>query len=337
MSAYDLVASTFVTLQSFLVDKETSRRLYAVGNTTTCNFLGWGFQFSCGTFLYFGAVSTYYLMVVRFGIKDAYFGRRIEPFMHASILLFSIITSLVSLGKGLYGEQEIGAGCYLSPNDDSCDAACVANLALLFTGIPYVVTLLLVLANNLTIYCHVRRTVQQYIQKSRDRAEKNLSSVGSLDLSSSIMTEKGPDVSVRVVQKRISEVDNQQKRVQLVRTQSLLYCVAFVLSYMWTLILRAAISYTEGEPGPDMEDGLFLYMVLRAIFAPAIGFWTFLIYARPRYLQLRERKVEESRLQTLIRVIQDDDVRGIRTGSAREKGTSYQSATNGDSRHSETL
>lgn len=132
MSVYDLFGSTFVTLQSFLVDKATSRRLYAVGNKATCNLLGWGFQATCGTFLYFGALSTYYLMVVRFGIKDDYFARRIEPFIHAFIILFSIITAFVGLGNSMYGEQEIGAGCYLSPNE-LCDAPCVANLALLFT------------------------------------------------------------------------------------------------------------------------------------------------------------------------------------------------------------
>lgn len=84
------------------------------------------------------------------------------------------------------------------------------------------------------------------------------------------------------VQEKVAEVGNQQKRVQLVRTQSLLYCAAFILSYMWTLILRAAISYTPGEPGPKMEPELFVFMLLRAIFAPAMGFWSFLIYARPR-------------------------------------------------------
>ncbi|CAJ1970331.1 unnamed protein product [Cylindrotheca closterium] len=223
MSVYDVFSSLFVPLQSFLVDKETSRRRFAVGNEATCNFLGWGFQATCGCFLYFGALSTYYLMVVRFGVKDEYFARRIEPFIHGFIILFSIITAFVALGKNLYGEQEIGAGCYLTPNE-SCDAACIANLALILTGIPYVFTLFLVLGNNLTIYCHVRRTVRQYVKNSQDRAEKNLSSVlvsdrivasnrdGSVDLDKSI--EETAAVSFKVT-KRIAQVDNQQKRVQL--------------------------------------------------------------------------------------------------------------------------
>ncbi|CAJ1951372.1 unnamed protein product [Cylindrotheca closterium] len=340
LSAYDVFSSLFVPLQSFLVDKETSRRRFAVGNEATCNFLGWGFQASCGCFLYFGALSTYYLMVVRFGVKDEYFARRIEPFMHGFIILYSLGTAFAALGENLYGEQEIGAGCHLAPNE-SCDSACIANLALILIGIPYVFILVLVLANNLTIYCYVRRTVRQYVKNSQDRAEQNLSSGlvadpnvasnrdGSVDLDKPI--EETAAVSSKVKTK-IAEVENQQKQVQLVRTQSILYSAAFILAYMWTLILRAAISYTEGEPGPEMEADLYLFMVFRAIFTPSMGFWSFFIYIRPRYLQLR-RQTKESRLQTLVRVMQDDDIRSIRS-SLNNRGSAYHS--NKDSRYSES-
>lgn len=112
LSLCDIVASFAYAMSPFLLPTNGGgQRVWAIGTDATCTSLGWLLQFSWSAILYNGALSFYYLATVRFGIRRKTFGRRFEPWIHGSILLFSFGTSTYGVVIGLFNELEFGCKC----------------------------------------------------------------------------------------------------------------------------------------------------------------------------------------------------------------------------------
>lgn len=287
MSCYDILNSITVCLQTFLVPSHSSRRLLAIGNDCSCQALGFLFQVSYPSFCYFGVLSIYYVLAVKWSITDAFFARNIEPFLHAVTLLWPITTAILGLRLGLYGEVSIGAGCWISEQaiqskDSVCrDVECIEKWTWIMGGLPFMLVFAMVIVNNLLVYCHVRTTIFRVTRNQRR------SSNGSSSL----------------------RPESQEAKVRAVGAQALLYCGVFLLTYCWTIVLRLASN--EGD-GPPQEPHLFPIMVLRAIFLPAMGLGTVLVYTRPRYVMMRKgpEYKHKGRWWTLRQVLWDDEMAG---------------------------
>jgi hypothetical protein len=78
MSCCDIVALITYSLQGFLLPRETSQRALAIGNDASCSAGGFFNQFSFSAFFYSGTLSFYFLLPVRYGIKEDTFAKRIE-------------------------------------------------------------------------------------------------------------------------------------------------------------------------------------------------------------------------------------------------------------------
>jgi len=65
-------------------------------------------------------------------------------------------------------------------------------------------------------------------------------------------------------------------------TQALLYVSAYFSCYIFVIVAQF------------MENVGFPLMLLKAIFYPSQGFWNFLIYVRPRFIEIREKKKDET-------------------------------------------
>jgi len=266
MSLYDCSNSVTIVLQNFLTPAATSRRLWAVGTDKTCAVLGFLFQFNYPSMMYFGALSFYYLVSIRFRVSDEVFRQRFEPAMHVIVLGYPTVTAVVGAVLSVFGEVNLGAGCWLEvPSDDEqingfCDASCIALLETMFGGIPFAGVLFLVVICNFIIYLHVR-----------------------------------------TIYRRASflAIDSPERRTRAVATQAFLYVAVFLVTYIWTLIIRMASQQSD----PSEEARLFPVMVLRAIFLPLMGLGTVLVYARPRYLRPRAQFPGNSCLTTLKSVL----------------------------------
>jgi hypothetical protein len=71
MSIFDLFSSVNVALQSFAAPADTSRRLWAVGNDTTCSAAGYFFQLALPSYIYSFVLSVYYVCTLRFEMNEA--------------------------------------------------------------------------------------------------------------------------------------------------------------------------------------------------------------------------------------------------------------------------
>jgi len=167
LSICDIIASINIALAPYLVPADESQWIWSVGNSGTCNMVGALQQFSFSTQLYSGMLGLYFLLTVQYQWKQEDYGRRIEPWLHAFIVVFSISTAAVGAVFGFYNPLDLGPGCWVNSwpegcGTDSWDYAgpCKSVLiAWVFGGLPSVSMLLLIVVSNLLLYCYVRRTM----------------------------------------------------------------------------------------------------------------------------------------------------------------------------------
>jgi hypothetical protein len=294
LSCYDILNSINVPLQSFLVPKDSSRRIWAIGNDQTCAAAGFLFQASYPSSLYFCALSFYYILTIRFGMKDEAFARKIEPLFHVVILGFPTITAMIGVANDMYGEVNVGAGCWLAVNKD-CDEECLASREWIFGGLIFFIAWICLMVNNLWVYCHVRSTVQRSRRRNSMYFERHDHPSTRLEIGGT----KSEPPRAQTPPRR-QERDPQAERVHSVGVQALLYVIVFILTYIWTIILRL-LSNSGGDP--SQEADVFSIMILRGIFLPAMGVGTLLVYCRPRLLRCQSLHPNKSRYWVLSQVL----------------------------------
>lgn len=101
LSCCDIFSSIIYVLQAFLVPQHIYQRIWAIGNDTTCSFLGFATQLSFSQTWYNGMLSLFFLFTVKFGIRDEILTRKYEPWMHSFAIGYPLMTAIVGtiLGK----------------------------------------------------------------------------------------------------------------------------------------------------------------------------------------------------------------------------------------------
>jgi hypothetical protein len=118
MSVCDIISSLALFLTSWPVPKETPRVFWNVGTKETCAAQGFFMQLSIGTVIYNACLALYYLLVIRYGWKDEYIAKRVEPWMHFIALAFTLCTGAAGLALDLF--HPIGCICTITPYPSFC-------------------------------------------------------------------------------------------------------------------------------------------------------------------------------------------------------------------------
>ena len=292
LSCSDLISSLVIPWQAFLFPKDTSQRIWAIGTDATCTAIGFFQQFSFANVWYYAMLSFYFLMVVRMGVQERVMAKKYEKWMHLLSIGYPLITAFVGAVLGVYHETEIGHGCYVNDYPDGCgsdqgEARCLSiYIAYVFGGIPIFLALVSIIINNVIIYKHVRTTIRQ----SQAYVRSSLTAASTVSF--------GPS-------SRKERQDPQDRRIQAVAVQAMLYVVCFLVTYSSSVCLK--ILESQSYDAVD-EDRLFPLLVLQAIFLPLSGFFNCLIYVRPSYLRAREEFPEESRLWHFRRALHGANV-----------------------------
>ena len=285
MSAYDVLNSITVACGPFVMPKDSSPRIWASGNDQTCAAWGFFFQFNYPSLMYYGVLSFYFLTRIRFNMKDSYFGRRIEPILHVFVIGFTAITASIGAGLHFYGEIFPGPACWLAPQP-YCDESCVERLEWVFGGWVVILVWLFLIVNNIYIFFYVRNTIR--------RSQRRRSSL---------------------------TMESQEARIRAVAIQAFLYVVVFMMTYIWTIILR--LSDNDSTDGKELEARLFPVMMLRAVFLPLMGFGNLLVYSRPRYYQKRAKCPDLSRWGVIRSVLLEETAEdsNLKSSRGRDSGS----------------
>jgi hypothetical protein len=277
-SVYDICFSLSVVPGNVLIPKETSQRVWALGNEATCSAMGFMGLLGGSSFYYSGILTFYYLCIIRFGVKDEFFARRIEPWLHLIAVGFPLAAAAYGAARGKFGEKNIQRGCYLNAcidgdqNSGGSDECASDTARWILVGLAATLIYAAIIINNVIIVVHVCRTVKRSGRRASSTSESHDSRIGA------------------------------------VAAQAFLYVAAMLLTYMWSI----AIFLMEDARGAEevAEDIAKLYplLVLESIFLPMQGFFNLIIYVRPRYLQCRSRHLSESRFWAVRRVLFSDSV-----------------------------
>ena len=333
MSCSDILFSITWSLSAFLLPKETSHRAYAVGNDATCSGLGFLLQLSYSAMLYNGMLSFYFLLRARFGLKDDFIARRIEPLMHIVSLGFPLATAIAGSVMGVWHEMGIGPGCWVTEYPKNCGdielgrsgEPCRSNfIAYIFGGTVMVFAVVSITANNIAILIFVtrqtkRKTGKRKVYTGKDdihsttdsrQVEESLSVSFTLSLPTKPQLEQ-PEEDATEPQLQQPEEDarmrkDQLRRLQLVASQAFLYVGAFFLSTGWSFVLRIAEGQTSFENEAELEKKLFPLLIFQAWFLPVQGLLNLLVYARPKYLKCRSDFPNESKVWSFRRAVYGD-------------------------------
>ena len=172
LSIFDILNTISICLGPFLFPKGSfswstgSQRKYAVGTEATCVAIGFINQLSyVPSFSYYGVSSLYYLLRIRYGVRDEYFGRYIEPMLHTFFIGYNFILAIIFAYLGLLGDPGYGFGCWIAPNPDiGCDVNCISTISWSVSGAMFFFIFAFLLVSNVLIYKHVRTT---YIKSQR--------------------------------------------------------------------------------------------------------------------------------------------------------------------------
>ena len=296
MSLCDVCMSVFAPLQAFLLPRETSQRVWAVGNDATCSMMGFMSQFSFAILIYSTILSFYFLMTVRYGMREEKIAK-FEPYLHLFAIGYPFITATIGVAKDMFREVELSPMCWVTDYPENCGddpgetgEPCKGELiAWIFGGLLIFPTLICLVVNNSLIYRHVRHTV--YSARRRSSVPIDTSN----DRNS---------LSRNRNQQR--EADSQVRRVQEVAKQAFLYVFSFSLSYIWTIFLR--LMESAGFNAED-ESSVFFLLVLQALFYPSQGMWNLLVYVRPKYSRSRKDFPYESRFWCFLRALFEEDIK----------------------------
>lgn len=271
MSICDIIYTLQVCLQSFLQPKGAFENKTAMGSKATCNAMGFAWQFSSSTYWYSTMLSFYYKTTIVHGWKDAKFAK-IEPYLHILSVGYPLATATLGSVMDWYGPNELGFGCWINEVPDNCGTgptesgeACLSEeIAWVFAGIPIMLFLVIVVYNNIAIYCHVRST----LFRSRRFSLTNL--------------------------------DAQTRRIRHVSIQCFLFVLAFWLTTAPTIALR---NLEAAEVSASEEKSIYWLLLIQSIVAPSTGMFNLFVFLRPRYMKCREDYPTEGRIWAFRRVI----------------------------------
>eukprot|EP00980_Cylindrotheca_fusiformis_P012447 scaffold3054_cov129-Cylindrotheca_fusiformis.AAC.11 len=291
MSVSDILFSATMAVANFLRPRDTSWRIWAFGNDATCNVVGFMNQLSTAAIFYNGMLSFYFLLTARFGIKNDYVARRIEPVMHFIAICYPLVTATVAAVEGVYGEMSVNAlVCWVVRYPKNCgdepgQERCVSFLVgWLFYGVPVVATLAALVVNNLIIIVSVRKETRAPRGKTQRR--------------------------------NVSSRQRQQSRLKLVRSQATLYVASFVTCIMWSGILNSAETLVESEEEEkEMMAKFFPISVIQAILLPLQGLFNMVVYVRPKYFKVKHDFPKETKTWAIKRAVFGECVKNKHQGT----------------------
>jgi MFS family permease len=118
MSVCDILSSSAWFLTSWPVPEDFASTVWNVGNKQTCSAQGFFIQLGIGTVIYNACLALYYLLVIRYGRKNEYITKRVEPWMHIVAVGFALSTGVASLSLDIF--NPIGYSCTITAYPRFC-------------------------------------------------------------------------------------------------------------------------------------------------------------------------------------------------------------------------
>ena len=284
LSFVDIIMSMRFIIFAILLDPHDNEP------SLICSLNGFGTMMSVSAPLYNAALSIYFVLYIRFGVLESFLRKKFEPYIHTICIVYPMFLAISGVFLSIYNPSiDPGAGnCVAEKYPHDCGSKEVPCLrgehaetfVWLSSGIPLLLVFLILVFSNLIIFFFVR-SIESNSNKYQPRNQIRRMS----------------GVSLKNGQSKSFPIPNKSKnssKTYLVASQSFLYVFAYFLCWIWTLITRALHMVGNRE-----ATAICTFEIIKHIFLPMQGFFNFLVYVRPKYLNWRKNFPTRSRLWAL--------------------------------------
>lgn len=272
MSSFDILSSIWYGLSTWPIPANTEGVFGASGTLGSCTAQGFFIEMSIIVPVYNSMLSVYYFLVIRNGMSEKKFLTKVEPYMHAVAVIFSLGVSFAGVGLDLYNNADVWCwiarypvGCQTSAeygSDGTCtrgDNAFIYRWALFYGPLWFLVLVVMILM-SLVWYSLYRQemTVLKYDVTRQVRRQ------GYMEKMKNKKSRKSFKMS------------------QEVAKQAVCYVGAFYITWIAATVNRILQEATGKQ--------YFAAMLCHVIFTPMQGFFNFLVYMRPRFRRWKKEK-----------------------------------------------
>lgn len=288
LSLFDIVTSFSFALQPFLIQKGSSA--FSFGNALSCRFMGTMQQIGTASIFYYGLLSYYYLLVIRFRVPKTTIAKRVEPFFHILGTGFPLATGVCGFALDMYNPLDAFSGCWVAYYPKGCvgDECYGDVIAWIYMGIWFFFFSISVVVNNLVVYFHIR---QKYAPT------RHLQSWESNEHRSSTITSQRDENDETAAE--------QSRLIRQVATQGFLFVFAFFFSTIPFFTMRFMEQF-KSIPLQNIE--FFPLWLLQSISIPSMGLINALIFYRPRYIAARTANGSVSRWMAFRKALATKDL-----------------------------
>lgn len=99
ISCSDLLSSLIIPFQTALLPQESSQRAWAIGTDSSCSALGFLQQLASMNVWYYSMLSFYFLLTVKYSVREQDMARRYEPWMHVMSIGYPLVTGKFSSSR----------------------------------------------------------------------------------------------------------------------------------------------------------------------------------------------------------------------------------------------
>ena len=270
----DILASSSILLQVFLVPTYTGLPL-AIGNTESCEVVGFFFQFVLAAYFYSSVLSLYFLVTIRYNWKEEKATRILEPWIHVLAWGLPLIKSSIGVAIDAINPGFSLNVCYFENYPPGCDENpnfdCRANSKAL-TWVLWVFNVIFFLV----VICGVVCTWLVYSTfRTQTRRSQQYVFRGS----------------------RVSLDMDKTSNIKAVTTQAVCYTLAFLNSFLVILfgtLVESTNSSLDDVYSMKSTPLMNLSLFLLALFSPLQGFFMAIVYIRPTLVRWKRSDPERS-------------------------------------------
>uniref|UniRef100_A0A7S4HP79 Uncharacterized protein n=1 Tax=Odontella aurita TaxID=265563 RepID=A0A7S4HP79_9STRA len=290
MSVADIINSTAFALSSAPTPRGTARSFGAIGTPATCIAQGFAIQLGFAEPTYSCMLSLYFVLVIKWKMRERHVRRRIEPIMHAVAWLWPLGTALAGIGMQLFNPST--TVCYMEKYPQRCNKEIDGTIPcpctrgadaffylIFFAGVQIVIIFVVILWSLSAISVTVRQLEGQ-LQSAGERGPGD-NGGGTVGRLGRLFGRTRRSVGMR------GPRDAHQIKANAMAVQAFLYIWAFLVTYTLVIFMNLAQEFGLDLP---LAVHLLMYTLL-----PLQGFWNFLAFMHPRVKFLRSTCPFESK------------------------------------------
>ena len=312
ISCFDIFNTTGYLLAPFFLPSST-QLAWAVGNRATCTTSGLMNQFVIGSYVYFCALSLYYLGLVRYNLPEQTLHRCLEPTVHVLAIGLPLLQSVPAALLGTLNEGPLLGMCAQYPHPYECygglrndqenpdlppctrgENEIVAAIGNVMVGLTVIFCVTAVFATWLVWW-----SVRQQNQRNQRYLHPHAEGSGSGGTSSSYLNTGSNHEPPPLVSQQSTV---QARRAKAVANQAICYTLSVINLLFW-FGLGSALEghyWRQDEDAADMvqrlrtDNGYFAFMLCMWFGFPLQGWYNWMIYLRPRLLRWKDSHPELS-------------------------------------------